>query len=612
MKVRTTLVLLALVIGLGSSLLFLGPKPDLREDMNRQTRIYPSEELRTRGRDLFDVASSIEIDSGAGQIALVRQVHNLDTVWHITKPFNALADPGEVFSLLSELELLRYVSVLRPEHGMPLALESLRLKPAQRAVTFAIGHKMWTLNIGRDAGDQDGVHVARVDDANTAYAVPKMILDRALLTVNDLRDKSVLRFKPRQATRAEIVSESNPSLECRKTAYGWKLLRPIVDEVDTAAMDRLLNAIRKLIIKSGDFIAEHSAADYGLDKPAMKITVFEGDKRHTLTVGSKASGHPGKRYAERKSDGVIFLIAQRALRKLDAAPDILRSSRVLAFSPSAVAGIEIRWAKKKETLRLRRTGTDWLALQRAGTAVAGNKVDRWLRDLNRARIVRWIDNPTPALLAEKALAEPKATVLLKLKRTRHVRELRFGEALGKGGLRFARRGDEGPVLLVRSRIADPIISGPLAFAPKVMLDFRRAEITRLTIERPDYTIALERRVDKWTITRPEQVRANTAAVESLLRELSYVEAVRIVAGNPRNLKPYGLAPPRLKLTAFLKTDAREGQVAKSPLTRTLLIGSKAEGGTAYAMVAGGNYVFLLSRSKVRYLQVDSATLEAKP
>ena len=618
MKFRTTLVLLALVIGLGGFLVFYTwRKPGPREYVERERRVFPVEEFCSGKERLFDVASRIEIRNGPKCVVIERKPGDGESLWHITQPIQTPADAGEVFSSLSGLESMKFITALRDEPGKPLVLESFGLKEPRRSVTLTVGAKEWTLHVGSEVSDGKRVYVARAADRRTVFTVPRSVLDRVSKTVNELRHKSALRVKLPKVTGIEIRLGDNAPVECRRTASGWEIRRPIDDEAVAMSVSRLLKTIAKLNIAAGDFISDGDsrAADYGLHKPKIQVTVFEGNTSQALLVGSKAPDRTGKRYAKREGDPTIFLLNEKVLERLDVSPDALRTPLALPFDPDAVAEIEIRWANQETALRLTRESGAWRALQPAGAPVDSPKVHQFLRSLSILFIRQWTDRFTPELLEKNGLLHPEATVILKLKGANRTRELRFGKRAGRGNLCFARRGDKGPILLVPAQIAGRIAGGPLAFAPRVMLDFRRYEAVRLTIERPDLSIELERQGDEWVVTKPVRASADTRVVQALLRELSYIESPRVVAEKSDDLQRYGLDTPRLKLTAFLKAESREGQ-GPPPQKRTLLIGNRVRGAMAYAAVEDGDYVFLLGKSKLRDLAPEpselSAALEAKP
>ena len=87
-----------------------------------------------------------------------------------------------------------------------------------------------------------------------------------------------------------------------------------------------------------------------------------------------------------------------------------------------------------------------------------------------------------------------------------------------------------------------------------LLDFSDHEVQKLTIDRGDTLLVLERQDDTWRLTSPVQTGADAEAVERYLRTLGETEVegdpVRdstAVAADPTILAEYGLEEPRLRV-----------------------------------------------------------------
>ncbi|HJP30313.1 MAG TPA: DUF4340 domain-containing protein [Candidatus Latescibacteria bacterium] len=94
-----------------------------------------------------------------------------------------------------------------------------------------------------------------------------------------------------------------------------------------------------------------------------------------------------------------------------------------------------------------------------------------------------------------------------------------------------------------------------------LLDFSDHEVQKLTIDRGDTLLVLERQDDTWRLTSPVQTGADAEAVERYLRTLGETEVegdpVRdstAVAADPTILAEYGLEEPRLRVHIRLPED----------------------------------------------------------
>jgi len=550
---------------------------------------------------LSDLATEIELRHGGDKIVLVRE----EDVWRISTPIATAADPGEVSSILSELEFLKAKTILRAENGKPLDMKSYGLDEPERSVTFKAAGRTWTLNIGDLSADGKSVYVARADATEpTAYVVAKTLLDKASKTVNQLRDKTPIRFRTARVTRLKIALAEKPTLECRKEKDGWRVASPVADEADPEAMRKILDDIASLRIASEDFLTEDDTrlAEFGLDQPRMKVTVFEGDASRTLLVGGEVEGRPGKFYAKREGENSIFALKKDDLDKLRKTLADLRSRTALRFDAMDATGVEV--ALPGGTVRLVKSGDEWKMEEPEGRTPDSSQVMNFLNALRDLQVKDWIDTVTDETLAKSGIAEPQATVTVTLReKDRPPRVLRFGKRADKPGLCHARRGDSGPILLVSSEVLTTVLSGHLAFLPRKVLEFRRSDAVALRVERPDIAYALKKEDDTWKVLEPVETAADAMAVDDLLWDLCYLEAKRLVAEKPESLDLYGLDRPRIRAAVTVKRQEEQaGSEAKKKPTsqeaaeeKVLLVGKAAEDDMAYAMVEGGDYVFLLGK-----------------
>jgi hypothetical protein len=177
--------------------------------------------------------------------------------------------------------------------------------------------------------------------------------------------------------------------------------------------------------------------------------------------------------------------------------------------------------------------------------------------------------------------------------------LHFGKISDRRELAYARRGNQGPLLLVSSDMVKRLSAGPLVFASRRVLEFRKDDAVAVHLTRPSGNIGLEKEGDKWVIIAPDRAEANAAAVEDFLWTFSYVEAKEIVVENPARLDPYGLDAPRMKASILLSSlDGRSKQ------QRVLLVGKELPNRTSYAMIEGGARVFAIGQRPIEQIMAD--------
>ena len=534
------------------------------------------------------------------------------------------ADSGEVTAVLGEIEFLKISRRLAPEKGQPLDLKSYGLDPPERSITFGVGARSWTLNVGARTPDGQSVYVARAprsdtrsgtEDAKTSVVcvTPLSVLEKASEGVNDLRDKAALRFDKTAVTRVDLDPAGAATLTLSKEAAGWRLSGTVQDEADAASVTRLLDALAGLRVDAADFIADGDdsrAAEFGLDKPRFKLAVLEGAASRALLIGSDVKYHADKCYARREGDSSFFALEKQATDGLMKSALDLRSRVALDFNPEEVTEITIAPAaepgKPAETVRLVHPKDQWTMEEPAGVTVDPERAVLFLNDLHNLDVADWVDNSTPERLAECGLATPRMTITLLTRPDAAPSAIRFGKPADKPETCYARRGERGPILIVPADLLGSLAAGHLLFVSRTMLQFNKDDAVAVRIVRPDGAVALEQRNDRWTVVEPAPGEANLPRVENLLYGLSFLDAKRIEAEKAESLATYGLDAPRIQVTVSLKSaeTPRPGQPAAPPVLKTVLIGKELPDGDSYAMVVGAPRIFVLKGASVNLFLVD--------
>lgn len=140
-------------------------------------------------------------------------------------------------------------------------------------------------------------------------------------------------------------------------------------------------------------------------------------------------------------------------------------------------------------------------------------------------------------------------------------------------------------------------------APKI-LELKEADVKQIEIRHHDGETIVLKMGDgsRWSITAPQPLAADQAAVASITSAVVNLSSDRLVDANAANLPSYGLDPPRLSVT-FTMADGK---------THTLLIGedTPTEGDT-YAMLDGDKRLFTIASFSKTALDKNSKDLREK-
>jgi hypothetical protein len=260
-----------------------------------------------------------------------------------------------------------------------------------------------------------------------------------------------------------------------------------------------------------------------------------------------------------------------------------RKGRVFSAEPADVTAVELK--RPDDTVTLKREGDAW----RVTTPVTarGNRgtIDDTLTTILTAKMDREIE-ATPASLADFGLEKPAAQVLLTLKDGKQL-GLDLGAKSPTGVWVYAREHGKPAVFVLSEGVLRDSTRPVAEFRDRTILAFQRADVTGVDVVTDAETIALEPGSDnRWRITRPVTLAADTAEVNDLLEKLSSATVKEFVAEAPRSREPYGLERP-LRVTVHTGKD-------KERASRTLLVGRlDAQKKGLYAMREGESSVLLL-------------------
>ncbi|MGH7355459.1 MAG: DUF4340 domain-containing protein [Candidatus Rokuibacteriota bacterium] len=255
-----------------------------------------------------------------------------------------------------------------------------------------------------------------------------------------------------------------------------------------------------------------------------------------------------------------------------------------ALAADAKDVTEIAFRRGAETVRLKREGEGWQLVEPVRARAHRGNAESALATLVTAKIDREIA-AQPASLAEFGLDKPAAEVTLTLKDGKTL-----GVSLGgknpTGVWVYARERDKPAVFVLGESVLREATRPVADLRDRSVLAFDRKDVSALEVVTPDATLAVERDGQRWKLTRPVALRADTEVVEEFLGRLLEVQVKEFVDDTPKSLAPWGLDRP-IRLTVVT---GRE----KDRTSRALLVGrfdDKKKG--VYAMRPGESSVVLV-------------------
>ena len=212
-------------------------------------------------------------------------------------------------------------------------------------------------------------------------------------TLDQMRDRELMTFKMDDVRKFTIARDDGSELGIDRDGDNWKIVKPASYAADPTQVRQLLTTLGDS--KVADFItdAPTNAAQYGLEKPHLAITVYlgKGGEQQSLLLGfkQKESGKDGI-YVRRGERAPIYTVAPWMMSSLDKSIFDLRDKTVLSFDPAKVETVNVN-PNGKPQFTIKRAGGKWDLTEKGATSPADVPVvERFLdqiRDLKGNSIV---------------------------------------------------------------------------------------------------------------------------------------------------------------------------------------------------------------------------------
>jgi hypothetical protein len=247
------------------------------------------------GRSSLDLVDRGMLSFLAKDLVGIRRVINgqelaldkKDGSWQMTKPLTTAADDSALAEMAERLSSLRAVKVagLGVKDFKPFGLD-----PPAAAFTLVLQEadgKTRDITLQLGTATPDG-RPARIGTGDTVYLIPDSAGDplATRLTADPIkfRDRTLAKFT--DADRV-AVTRGDRTATFAKVDGRWKMTAPISADAESFDLDDLLLLASKL--RADELLAD-SPGDlkpFGLDKPEVELTFFNGDKEVLKLLASK-------------------------------------------------------------------------------------------------------------------------------------------------------------------------------------------------------------------------------------------------------------------------------------------------------------------------------------
>ena len=392
MRWKTTLVLLIAAVALGSyvSLYELKqPTPEERHSQRRQVlRIDPDEVEKL----LIELPST----------RLTLEQH--DGRWRCTSPLSARADSAVVWSILDALSPLDAQAAMEDTPHSPINRAAYGLAPSQGTLTILSGSQATMLEFGAPSAVGDGRYAALAGTPKV-FVIDNELFETLDAPIDAYRSHELLDFDTWRITQI-VVSAPARRYSLRKDGERWRVVEPLEDVVDGAALSSLLNALRGL--RAQRFITEapqvEQVTEWGFQTPAVHVRLEfeEGSEALELFVGKPTSDNPEQLYAKRTDEATIYAVEQSSVEGLLKNPQSLRSRACFEFFVNQLTKIHVTTGATSWSLEQR--DGQWVTAD--GTALEASTFEEWLWKLRETKLIRFVEDG-PQDLSRYGLSPPQ-------------------------------------------------------------------------------------------------------------------------------------------------------------------------------------------------------------
>ena len=316
----STLALVLVLAGLGGYIYFVDSKRPANTSLDGEparTKVFTVE---------ADKVNEIRL-TAKGQTSLLRKT---DAGWQMIEPTQVEADPPEAIGLAQAIANLESV---REVVDNPSDLKQFGLAEPPITVEFkAEGGAAGSFKLGNKNATQGEIYALKGGD-DTVFLVSSFQESSFNREPFALRDKKILKFDREKADTLTLVKDGN-AIELARTGSDWRVVKPVASRSDYSIVEGF---ITRLSSANMSRLVEENVKDlakYGLDKPAMTVTIGTGSAKTVLEVG-KTEGDQA--YAKDASRPIVFTVDSTLHADLNKSLDDYRKKELFEFRPFYLA-----------------------------------------------------------------------------------------------------------------------------------------------------------------------------------------------------------------------------------------------------------------------------------
>jgi hypothetical protein len=408
---KSTIALFLVLAGLGAYIYFVTWK-QTDDTATKKDPVFAGVES--------DKIQELKVKAESGEVTTLKK--SSDT-WQIDAPVATPASDSEVMSLTSALSQLEIDRVVEEK---PADLNEYGLGAPRIEIEFksAEGKPSGRLLVGDKSPTGAGLYAKRNDEPRV-FLIPQYQERTLNKSAFDLRDKSVIKIERDKVDAVEVNAGGKP-IHFAKEGSDWKITQPIAARADFSAVDGLVGRVESAQMKSivTETATPAELRKFGLDKPAVTVSLNQGSARAVLALGGPAGDDFYARDAAKPTVVTVDKMLAEDLKKT--AEDYRRKD---AFEFRAFNATRAEFTRGDQMVAFERVkgqgenAVDSWKRVAPGTADADkSKVESLLAGLADIRAVSFTDST-----AKTGLDKPAMTVLVKFDDGKKEERVSFGK-----------------------------------------------------------------------------------------------------------------------------------------------------------------------------------------
>ena len=365
------------------------------------------------------------------------------------------------------------------------------------------------------------------------------------------RSEKVILFDSENVKAISFIKGETTITLKRLGTDEWQMTAPVNASGDAPAVSDFLSFLKNLNFTR---VVEESPKDlipFGLNTPSLKIILsMDNGETKGVRVGDD---HPmGNKVYLARLNGSRVLTAGITRNRLDREVHDLRDKTILDFKTPQITKIEL--IRNGKTLSLKKNEESWEVSEEKITAEGNeSEITNLLNTIQAARIEQFIEEQ-PEQLTSYGLNNSKLTVKLTTSQKNEPITLFIGEKSAHGF--YAKTPLKENIFVINQSLFDTLNNRKFVdFLNKSLVDFNDDDLVKVTLRMDDGSVDLirdKKDLQKWTMVKPVNMKANTATINSLLFDLKNVRIVEFITTHTKNSKTFNFEQPEKEINLTYK------------------------------------------------------------